>query len=969
MAALVSWVALTAGGLPAGAADVPTATSPYGGYDASLTRAPYVTDLTQNSADVTWATNTSPAGTLTWGTGSNCTLHSVPVPSTLPTLVPATDSPASATGRQFTVNSTSEFQSTIPISGLQAGTTYCYRVFSAGSSPIDLLGSNGSPTFTTLDTVSTSSTKPLTFDVVGDLGETNYSGGTDFANYLNTDQSSIDSLIGSSGARFVVTAGDVGYSGGTESNYGDLQQTGSEVSNIFGPSYWPLTGGLPTFGVAGNHGQNVDSLRIWPESTTTAASSGTYGYAQYPPVPADGLLGTSTEPAAWYAISTGNVRIYVLDAAWADGNVGTSNLYQVDYDQHWTPSSPEYQWLQADLAAHPGGVKMAVFHFPLRSDNSTQGSDPFLQNSTANPNAATSLEALMANNGVSLVFNGHAHTYQRIIPRQAGQITNYVTGGGGAVLEPVTGGTTCTSLFTAEDIYALGWSPSGAGPTSGTGSSCGPGATTPQSAADVYNFLKVSVNGTSVTVTPTNAAGQTFDVHTYAQSVVTSNPSTPANVTATAGSSTSVQVNWNASTETGGTITKYTVSKSTSGGGYTTLATVNAPSTTVTDSVQPGLQYSYRVTATDSSGQTSGFGTSNRVATPTAPAGVTAAATSSTSVQLEWSASSEAGGKIASYQIDRNGAPLASVSGSTTYTDESVQPDTSYTYTVTAIDGTGAPSTPASSIPVTTPEAPSLPFTGPPSAKTCMSHLPAGSVVGSAVVGDGSGYYEVDTQGDVAAFGGAVCYGAMTGTHLNQPIVSMAIDPATGGYWLVATDGGIFAFDAPFFGSTGNIHLNQPIVGMSGDASGNGYWMVASDGGIFAFGGAPFLGSTGNIHLNKPVVGMAVDPVTNGYWLVATDGGIFSFGTAPFHGSTGSIHLNRPIVGMSPLANGSGYRLIASDGGVFAFNASFYGSTGSIHLNRPIIGGLDDPAGDGYWLIASDGGVFSFSAPFFGSAA
>ncbi len=44
----------------------------------------------------------------------------------------------------------------------------------------------------------------------------------------------------------------------------------------------------------------------------------------------------------------------------------------------------------------------------------------------------------------------------------------------------------------------------------------------------------------------------------------------------------------------------------------------------------------------------------------------------------------------------------------------------------------------------------------------------------------------------------------------------MAADPATGGYWLVAADGGIFSFgDAPFYGSTGNIVLNRPIVGMT----------------------------------------------------------------------------------------------------------------------------------------------------------
>ena len=42
----------------------------------------------------------------------------------------------------------------------------------------------------------------------------------------------------------------------------------------------------------------------------------------------------------------------------------------------------------------------------------------------------------------------------------------------------------------------------------------------------------------------------------------------------------------------------------------------------------------------------------------------------------------------------------------------------------------------------------------------------------------------------------------------------MAADPDGGGYWLVASDGGIFAFgDAGFFGSTGGIRLNRPIVG------------------------------------------------------------------------------------------------------------------------------------------------------------
>ncbi|MDA8359977.1 MAG: hypothetical protein M0Z95_27580, partial [Actinomycetota bacterium] len=84
--------------------------------------------------------------------------------------------------------------------------------------------------------------------------------------------------------------------------------------------------------------------------------------------------------------------------------------------------------------------------------------------------------------------------------------------------------------------------------------------------------------------------------------------------------------------------------------------------------------------------------------------------------------------------------------------------------------------------------------------------------------------------------------------------------------------------------------------------TGQGYWLVASDGGIFSFGAARFYGSTGSMTLNKPIVGMAATPTGAGYWLVASDGGIFSFGAARFYGSTGSIALNKPIVGMAPVA-------------------------------------------------------------------
>jgi len=217
---------------------------------------------------------------------------------------------------------------------------------------------------------------------------------------------------------------------------------------------------------------------------------------------------------------------------------------------------------------------------------------------------------------------------------------------------------------------------------------------------------------------------------------------------------------------------------------------------------------------------------------------------------------------------------------------------------------------------------------------------------------------------------GAPFLGSASGQALAAPIVGMAGTASGRGYWLVASDGGIFAFgDAGFFGSTGGRRLNSPIVGMAATPTGRGYWLVASDGGIFAFGDAPFLGSTGAMRLNRPVVGMAASPSGRGYWLVASDGGIFAFGDAPFLGSTGALRLNRPVVGMGA-TGGAGYWLVASDGGVFAFgDARFAGSTGSTPLVSPIVDLVPSAAG-GYWLVAADGGVFAFGgAPFWGSPA
>jgi hypothetical protein len=86
---------------------------------------------------------------------------------------------------------------------------------------------------------------------------------------------------------------------------------------------------------------------------------------------------------------------------------------------------------------------------------------------------------------------------------------------------------------------------------------------------------------------------------------------------------------------------------------------------------------------------------------------------------------------------------------------------------------------------------------------------------------------------------------------------------------------------------------------MAATPDGRGYWLVAADGGVFAFGDAVFDGSMGGRPLDGSVVGIASTP-DGGYWLAASDGGVFAFGSAPFDGSLAGTPLNGPVVGIAP---------------------------------------------------------------------
>ena len=207
----------------------PLAVTPYSGFNPLLTRAPYVTDLTQTSAYINWATTSSvpgsvqvapvgaggcPSSVLTWSP----TARPIAVPKVTPYQVAGSTS--TTTSWRFLVTdgsgtTTPEFQASVDVTGLTPGTKYCYSVFSTGAAgAVDLLpASDPDQTFTTLYPPNNSSTTPIKFDVIDDTGENYYStvtaGGADtpFPNGVNPDQASLYHQIGNSGAQFLVDAG------------------------------------------------------------------------------------------------------------------------------------------------------------------------------------------------------------------------------------------------------------------------------------------------------------------------------------------------------------------------------------------------------------------------------------------------------------------------------------------------------------------------------------------------------------------------------------------------------------------------------------------------------------------------------------------------------------------------------------------------------------------------------------------
>lgn len=184
----------------------------------------------------------------------------------------------------------------------------------------------------------------------------------------------------------------------------------------------------------------------------------------------------------------------------------------------------------------------------------------------------------------------------------------------------------------------------------------------------------------------------------------TTAPSAPTNLTAVGASSTTINLSWTASTDDVG-VTGYSVFRD---GGGTAIATVS--STFFSDTgLGVGSTHSYTVKAFDAANNTSVASNTATASTqgsdttpPTVPTGLTATGSSTTTIDLNWTASTD-NFAVTGYKIFRDGGATEVGTVSTaSFVDTGLAVNSTHSYQVSAFDGAGNQSAKSASASATT---------------------------------------------------------------------------------------------------------------------------------------------------------------------------------------------------------------------------------------------------------------------------
>jgi calcineurin-like phosphoesterase family protein len=259
-----------------------------------------------------------------------------------------------------------------------------------------------------------------------------------------------------------------------------------------------------------------------------------------------------------------------------------------------SPSSPQGQWLEADLNTHSNFCTLAYWHIPLFSSGGRAA------------NNTKDIWQILYNHNADLILNGHDHIYERFAPQAPNAVPDTIRGLRELIVG--TGGSDHTNI---------------------------PGAIAANSEVrntDTYGILKLTLHPTSYDWQFVPEAGKTFtDSGTgacHGSSPDTIPPTAPSNLTASAVAWNRVSLNWTAGTDNVGVV-GYQIFRN-----GTQIA--SSSSTAYVDTtVQAQTIYNYSVKTVDGVGLTSNFSNTATVTTPDPASILTFAPIADTYVQLD----------------------------------------------------------------------------------------------------------------------------------------------------------------------------------------------------------------------------------------------------------------------------------------------------------------------------------------------
>lgn len=186
-----------------------------------------------------------------------------------------------------------------------------------------------------------------------------------------------------------------------------------------------------------------------------------------------------------------------------------------------------------------------------------------------------------------------------------------------------------------------------------------------------------------------NLSPQSAAVIATTTALDTTPPTVPSGLTATAVSSSRIDVGWTASTDNIA-VAGYQVFRDGS-----LVATLGNVTTYQNVGLTPATSYSYTVLAFDAVGNLSPQSAAEIATTlapdttpPTIPGGLTATPVSGSQINLSWAASTD-NVAVTGYRIYQGGAPLVTLGNLVSYQVAGLSPGTPYSFTVSAMDGAG----------------------------------------------------------------------------------------------------------------------------------------------------------------------------------------------------------------------------------------------------------------------------------------